>query len=260
MVEAKNSLIIAGLDPAPSSMRDKNSLSEGVDLEKWCLDYLVTVKDYVVGVKCNPGYFQSVEGLRVLKIAADFCKQNNLISILDYKISDIGSTNEAWVYFTKELGFDAVTIAPYAGNLESAIDSSRKHDLGVISMGIMSNPEFAQEADFEKNGEKLFINRVKRSLIQNVDGLVLGATYKSDSVFLREFISYTKDSDVLFLVPGIGSQGGTVDGFLDTMLGLGVDPKRCMLNVGRNLMFPENVTQKEEAKRLQLLSAKYISA
>lgn len=240
IVEKKHTTLIAGCDPKIDQQ----------NLEAWCLQYVEEVGPYVAGIKCNPAFFQSEQGIRTLRKVADFCKQNNLLSIIDYKVSDIGSTNDAWFFFAKDLGFDMVTIAPYAGNIEQAIEGAHRVGLDVISMGLMSNPEFISEAFFESEDTCLWQDRVQRAIRSNVDGLVLGATYTSYSDLLKKFIEVMQASDILLLVPGIGAQGGSVSDFLQSVKNLGIDPKRCMLNIGRDLMYPTRCTQKEEAKKL----------
>jgi orotidine-5'-phosphate decarboxylase len=249
IVEKKHTTLIAGCDPKIDQQ----------NLEAWCLQYIEEVAPYVAGIKCNPAYFQSEQGIRAMRRAADFCKQNNLLSIIDYKVSDIGSTNDAWFFFAKDLGFDMVTIAPYAGNIEQAIEGAHRVGLGVISIGLMSNPEFISEAFFEgEEGNCLWQDRIERAIRSGVDGLVLGATYTSDSDLLEKFVEVIQPSEVLLLVPGIGAQGGSVSDFLQSMESLGLDPKRCMLNVGRSLMYPTHYSQREEAEKLYLQLNKYI--
>jgi orotidine-5'-phosphate decarboxylase len=240
IVEQKHTTLFAGCDPKV----DQDNL------EEWCLRYVDDVAPYVAGIKCNPAYFQSEQGIRTLRKITEFCKNNKMLSIIDYKVSDIGSTNDAWFYFAKDLGFDMVTIAPYAGNIEQAIKSAHNVGLGVISMGLMSNPEFISEALFESGDTCLWQDRVQRSITSNVDGLVLGATYTSNPGLLEEFIEVMQASDTLLLVPGIGAQGGSVSDFLQSVKNLGIDPKRCMLSIGRGLMYPINCTHKEKAKKL----------
>lgn len=248
IVEEKQTTLIAGCDP----------IIDQQNLEAWCLRYIEEVGPYVAGIKCNPAYFQSEQGIRTLRHIAKFCKHNNLLSIIDYKVSDIGSTNEAWFFFAKELGFDIVTIAPYAGNIEQAIEGAHKAGLGVISMGLMSNPEFISEAFFERDGICLWQERVEKAIRSGVDGLVLGATCTSNSDLLKKFVEVMQTSDALLLVPGIGAQGGSMSDFLQSIKNLGLDPRRCMLNVGRGLMYPTNCTQREEAEKVYLQLKKYI--
>jgi orotidine-5'-phosphate decarboxylase len=259
----QKSLIVAGCDPAVGTP----------NLVEWCKKYIEEVAPFVAAIKPNPAYFQSVVGMEALKMITDFCKEKNLVSMADYKISDIGSTNEAWIKHCAMLGFDGITIAPYAGNIKETIEFCKKNNCAPIMMGLMSNPEFIRETDFETTpnpslagGEegqtrsiKLWKYRVDAALKENVDALVLGATYKKDDLLLQDFaqiVNKEENNNVIFLVPGIGVQGGTTEDFLGTMKSLEIDAKRCMLNVGRSLM---NATDRGvEAKRLQETCANYI--
>lgn len=235
--EAKKTNIIAGLDPATFEMgRGKTGLPEGIDKRKWCLDFVEAVAPFVVGIKPNQAYFQGIGDRQLLKDIVSKIKKLNLIIISDNKVADIGSTNGAWFFYTKKLGFDAVTIASYAGNIEGGIDTAHEYGLGVISMGLMSNPEYASEMNFKNDQqEKLWHSRASRALKAGVDGLVVGGTYSSDNEDFQEFIKLTNNTKSLYLVPGIGFQGGSIQNFCS----LGLDLKRCMINSGRGIMFPK---------------------
>lgn len=254
----QKSLIVAGCDPAVGTP----------NIVEYCTKYIREVAPYVAAIKPNPAYFQSEEGMKALKVITDFCKENDLVSMADFKISDIGSTNEAWIKHCSLLGFDAITIAPYAGNIAETIEFCKKNNCAPIMMGLMSNPEFIRETDFETptgsplaGGEvvQLWKYRVEAALKENVDALVLGATYKKEDTLLQDFarlLNKEENRNVIFLVPGIGAQGGTVEEFLGTAESLGIDPKKCMLNVGRSLMGAAD--RAAEARRLKETCANYI--
>jgi len=59
---------------------------------------------------------------------------------LDHKLGDIGSTNESALFWISDMGFDAFTFSPFAGNIETTVDTAHKRDLGVIVLTLMSNP------------------------------------------------------------------------------------------------------------------------
>ncbi len=249
--EKKKSTIIAGLDPA--TFRKEYGLPSGVNKLNWSLAYIEAVAPYVVGIKLNKGYFQGEGDYEILVAVIKKAKELDLIILSDGKISDIGSTNDAWFFHDEVLGVDATTIAPYAGNIEDSIQRAHNRGFGVISMGLMSNPEFQTEMNYihKTSGEPLWKNRVSRSIEAGVDGLVVGGTYTTkDSVFM-EFVHMTKEHDVLYLVPGIGFQGGRVEHFLKS----GIPIERCMLSSGRKLMFPNGPesTPEEQGKAAQKL-------
>ena len=233
-VANKKSTIVAGLDP-------KGDFETTEEFKNWCMAYISAVSLHVVAIKPNLAFFLDPEKLQVLKECVTYAKSLDLLVIADSKISDIGSTNQRWVAMFKDFGFDALTIAPYAGNIRETISYAKVADIGVIAMGLMSNPEFLGEATFQKDGEALFEMRTMECLSAGVDGLVLGGTYKKDSQYLQRFLELTKGSDVLYLVPGLGAQGGSITDFFET----GVDPDRCMLNFGRELMYEKGKSETE---------------
>ncbi len=251
--EEKGSNIVAGLDPAVWEMgRGEKGLPEGADKLQWSLDYVEAVAPYVICLKPNAGYFGNAGERTMLKQIVTHAKSLGLLTLVDTKIADIGSTSDAWMYDYAQLGFDAITVAPYAGNVEQMVEYAHERGLGVITMGLMSNPEYKTEMNFkDESGTPLWSSRAKRGLAAGVDGLVVGGTYTTaDSEFI-DFVELTKESEALYLVPGIGAQGGTVEDFLAS----GIDAKRCMINSGRSVMFPSgsNSTPEDQAEAVKQL-------
>lgn len=234
--EEKDSNIVIGLDPAVFKLsRGEKGLPRGIDKLEWSLAYLDAVAPYSICVKPNAGYFGDSSERTILKKIVAHAKSLGLLTLIDSKIADIGSTSDAWMYDYAELGFDATTIAPYAGNIEQMVTSAHKRGLAAITMGLMSNPEYRTEMNFKnEDGVALWRMRVERGLVAGVDGLVVGGTYATGDSEFMEFVELTKGSEALYLIPGIGAQGGQVENFLAS----GIDAKRCMINSGRGLMFP----------------------
>lgn len=246
--------IIAGLDPALYHMgHGDNGLPNGIDLLTWSLAFVEAVTPYVVGIKINQAYFQGIGQRTNLQKIVKLIKEKNLLAISDNKIADIGSTNDAWIFYTKELGFDALTCAPYAGNLESNILSAHTYGLGMITMGLMSNPEYKDEMYFvdKVTGVELWRHRVERALTMGADGVVIGGTFNKEDRTFRECIDITRHSALLYLVPGIGSQGGTVESFLAS----GINPEKCLISSSRGVMFPNgsHSTPNEQGEAAKIL-------
>lgn len=244
--ERTGSVLIAGLDPALPGMRDKNALPEGTNVRDWCLQYVEAVSPFVAGIKCNPAYFQYPDGLALMEEIAALSKAHGLITIIDYKVSDIGSTNDSWLYFGKKMGFDAATGAPYAGNIEQLVEQAHERDIGIFTMALMSNPEYESEMLYRDGDKLLYETRITRSLEAGADGIVIGGTFLPSNPHLQKAVELTKNTSTLYLVPGLGVQGGTVEQFAQS----GIDVQRCLLNVGRGLMFPngQRSTSKEQAE------------
>lgn len=167
-----------------------------------------------------------------------------LLVIIDAKVAEIGSTADAWIYDYADLGADAVTLAPYAGNIPEMIQHAHERGVAAITMGLMSNPEFKRELGFVHPGtsEALWKYRTRTALKTGADAIVVGGTYTMKDEAFMEFVNMTNESKMLYLIPGIGHQGGEVKDFLAS----GIDPKRCMVNSSRGLMFPKGSTSAPE--------------
>ena len=252
--ERQGSNIVAGLDPALYEVgKGQYGLDEGVDLKEWSLRFIDAVAPYVAMIKTNQAFFQGVGQTAILKELVDRIHEHGLLALSDNKVSDIGNTNEAYFYYNHSLGFDAVTCAPYAGNIESSIELARKNNISIMTMGLMSNPEYQSEMYFTdpETGETLWHSRVRRSVEAGADAVVVGGTYtKKDAAFV-EFVELTKSSDILYLIPGIGTQGGEVTEFLAS----GIDATRCMISSSRGMMFPNGSgsTPEEQAEAAKIL-------
>ena len=77
-------------------------------------------------------------------------RQAGLLSILDVKRGDIGSTmaGYAQAYLSDEssLAADAITLSPYLGfgSLSAAIELAQQNNRGVFVLDLTSNPERCQ--------------------------------------------------------------------------------------------------------------------
>lgn len=250
--QAKNSTVVAGLDPAVYEMgRGDKGLPQGANKLQWCLQYIDAVAPYVAAIKPNAGYFGNVGERDILKQCIARAHEHGLLVIVDAKVAEIGATADAWLYDYAQLGADFVTLAPYAGNIPEVVAYARDRGVGAITMGLMSNPEYKRELDFEKNGVPLWKHRVQESVQAGADGIVVGGTYTTANAAFVDFVHTTKDSDMLYLVPGIGEQGGAVQEFFAS----GIPKERCMINSSRGVMFPagSNSTPQQQAQAAQQL-------
>lgn len=147
-VERKNSVLCAGLDPADFEMgRGEEGLPKGIFKDDWAEKYIKTVAPHVAAVKPNFNYWKGRDDGIYLDIITQLCKKFNIVLIDDSKLADIGDTNDAGLYYSKKRGFHAVTIAPYAGNMQQTAEAAKKRGISVITMCLMSNEEYG----FEKN-------------------------------------------------------------------------------------------------------------
>jgi orotidine-5'-phosphate decarboxylase len=133
--------------------------------------------------------------------------------ILDAKRNDIGNTAEAYAREAFErYGADAVTVNPYMGE-DSVKPFLTRPDRGAVLLCRTSNPGARDFQDLHVDGLPLYRRVAERAAASwNTHGnlmLVVGATVPREMADLRR-----AHPELTFLVPGIGAQGGDLQGTL----------------------------------------------
>ena len=241
--DEKDSILCAGFDPAIPQQRSKNVMNNsyfanGVSVEDAMLsffdDFLERVQDHCCAIKPNNQYLFHI-GIDAYKKMNKKIHDQGLVSILDLKISDIGSTNDSGFYWMKEMGFDAATHSPFAGNIAASLESAHKVGLGLITLTLMSNPDaiyFMKESIVNgKKGYEFIAEELKK---HSGDGMVVGATGHVTDQDIKS-IRGLAGEDVVMLVPGIGSQQGD----LKKVIEFGGD--NVMLNVSRGILYSNDI-------------------
>lgn len=230
-----NSLLCVGLDPGfaklPGAVKG--------DQFAFCKAIIDATSDLVSAYKPNPAFFEArgAEGVQALKDTCDFIRKNypQIPIILDGKRGDIGNTNAGYVeYVFDYLGADATTVAPYMGS-ESLSKFLERADKGIIVLCRTSNPGSGEFQDLLVNGEKLY-RHVARQVAGpwNTRGnvsLVMGAPYPQELREIREIAG----PDMVFLVPGAGTQGGDLEAVIKA--GSGTHGNELIINASRAVIF-----------------------
>ncbi|MET0773033.1 MAG: orotidine-5'-phosphate decarboxylase [Candidatus Limnocylindrales bacterium] len=173
-------------------------------------------------VKVNVAFFErwGSDGVRALESLRAMVPAD-LPFIADAKRGDIGSTATQYAHALFDaLGADAVTVSPYLGG-EAIAPLLERTDRFAYVLCRTSNPgagelqglEVAADAATGAPAEPL-AHRVARrvagwSVAPGTVGLVVGATAPAELAAVREVAP-----GLPFLVPGVGAQGGDVDGAL----------------------------------------------
>ncbi|MHC1604544.1 MAG: orotidine-5'-phosphate decarboxylase [Candidatus Methanofastidiosia archaeon] len=234
--EEKNSNLCIGIDPAVEGMRKKNVVfikyNPPRDILEFSLDIVSKTSDYALAFKPNLQYILPLE-LKEMRELNDFIHEKGSLSILDVKLSDIGSTNKACCYWASRCGFDAITASPFPGNMDETQNMCRENGIGLFVLCLMSNP---QASLFMKSrvGSVLAYEHVAKKIEEfGVTGAVVGATIAyEDAKKLSDILK-----NALVLIPGIGAQGG------DTSL-IKIFGKRSLVNVSRAIIFSEDPQKK----------------
>lgn len=252
-VTKNNSLVCVGLDPVLDKLPEEFKTKEKPFLEfnKSIID---TTHDLVCAYKPNSAFYEALgaDGIQQLKETCDYIKQNypEIPIILDAKRGDIGSTNNGYVDFAFEyLKADAITLHPYMGQKSLAPFLARS-DKGCIILCQTSNDGADEFQSLETSGEKLY-KTIAKSVAEkwNSNGnclLVASATYPEK---LKEIREITGD-EMVFLVPGIGTQGGNVETTLKA--GLNNKGRGLVINSSRAIIYAENPRQETENLQNQI--------
>jgi uridine monophosphate synthetase len=224
-----DSLLCIGLDPHPEFLR-RSTAEEARD---FCWGLIEVTADQACAFKPNSAFFEvfGAEGWRALRdvIAA---VPEGIPVILDAKRGDIASTGYAYsraVYET--LGADAVTISPYLGrdSLEPFLADPER---GVFLLCKTSNPGADDLQTLSIGGiEPLYLRLARMASTWNMAdnlGLVVGAT---DTVAVMEVRRAVPD--MWLLAPGVGAQGGDLEGVLRA--GLRQDGLGMVIPVSRGI-------------------------
>jgi orotidine-5'-phosphate decarboxylase len=203
---------------------------------------------YAAAVKVNVAFFErwGSEGVRALE-ALRARVPANLPFIADAKRGDIGSTATQYAHaLFDSLGADAVTVSPYLGG-EAIVPLLERADRFAYVLCRTSNPgarelqalEVAADPGSGAPAEPL-AHRVARRVAHwaaapGSVGLVVGATAPAELAAVRQVAP-----GLPFLVPGVGAQGGDVEGTLQhgpatATPGVEVPGGALLVNVSRGI-------------------------
>ncbi len=211
---ARDSIVCVGLDPEPERIPDH--LGRGAQAASRFLRRIIhATADHVCAYKPNLAFYEQYgqAGVDVLALTLQEIPRDIPV-ILDAKRGDVPNTASAYARsLFEKLGGDAVTVEPYVG-----LDSIAAYaDLGyVLVLARTSNPGARDFQDLSVDGRPLY-ERVVEACVARFPadrcGFVVGATYPDEAKRLRALAP-----DRLFLMPGVGAQGGTVEDALRVAL------------------------------------------
>ena len=243
------SLLCVGLDPNPELLPDK------VGIYEFNKAIIGATSDLVCAYKPNLAFYEALgtEGLDALKQTVDYIP-NDIPVIGDAKRGDIGNTAKAYAraifsYFN----FDATKVNPYLG-FDSIEPFIQYADKGIFILCRTSN---AGALDFqslrcetESNFYPLYEIVAQKASQWNSNGnigLVVGATYPEELNIIRQ-----SHPDMLFLIPGVGAQGG--DLALTVRYGVDDNGEKAIINSSRQIIYASKGKDFAEAARQAALT------
>ncbi|QTA38312.1 orotidine-5'-phosphate decarboxylase [Thermosipho ferrireducens] len=229
--QKNNSILLVGLDS------DFERITENVlDFNKKIIS---NTHDLICGYKINIAFYEKMgpKGLEILEETISYIrKYTELPVILDAKRGDIGNTAKAYAYYYFEhLAVDSITINPLMGidTIEPYLEYENAH---VFALALTSN---TGARDFEIP-DKLYLKITRKmnelnKVYKDKVGIVVGAT---NTEYISEIVK--NSNNMLFLIPGIGAQGGNIKELFDSLNNY----KNILINVSRAIIFDENPRQK----------------
>ncbi|MCI4012069.1 orotidine-5'-phosphate decarboxylase [Brevibacterium sp. ZH18] len=227
---AEHGPLCVGIDPHDHLLEAWGLPRTAAGVREFALRTVSELAGGVAAVKPQSAFFEQYgsAGVAVLEETLAACREKDLISVLDIKRGDIGSTMGAYAraYLdpVSALAADSITVSPYlgVGALDPAFDLAEEHDRGVFVLALTSNPEGAeiQHARRTADGGSAdgFGDSVAGSIVSHVAarnagepagrfGLVVGATIGSAA---RDLGFDPSECGGPILAPGVGAQGAGI--------------------------------------------------
>ena len=237
------SLLCVGLDTDASKLKGESQF----DFNKRIID---ATANYVCAYKLNIAFYEAVgpKGLEDLQKTLDYLKKKypQIPAILDAKRADIGNTADAYAEaIFDRLQADAVTVNPYMG-LDSLEPFFKRRTKGIIILCRSSNPSSVDFQELSVNGQPLYIKIAQKVVQWNKKYknllLVVGATNPEQMRRIRRVAS-----EMIFLVPGIGTQGGDLEKILEN--GLAKNGRGLIISASRSIIYDKNPGQAAKSLR-----------
>lgn len=218
-----------------------------------------------VAYKPNTAFYESygTKGWQALEKTIDYLNENypEVFTIADAKRGDIGNTSTRYAKaFFEQMGFDALTIAPYMGR-DSVEPFLEFEDKFVILLALTSNPG---AFDFQ-------VGEATLNLFEQV--LHTAQTYKNQQRLMyvvgatkTEYLSRVRNivPDSFLLVPGVGAQGGNLqevcDHAMNDQVGLIINSSRGIIYASGGADFAQAAAaeaQKLQAQMKEILSNRW---
>ncbi|MFC1607034.1 orotidine-5'-phosphate decarboxylase [Candidatus Latescibacterota bacterium] len=242
-----NSLVCVGLDTDPAKI-PAFLMGEDDGVLRFNKDIIKATSDMVCAYKPNAAFYEAMgsSGLDILEKTCD-AVPDSIPVILDVKRGDIGNTAEQYATAAYDIvGADAVTVNPYMGF--DAIRPFLRDGKGVFVLCLTSN-KTAEDFQLLDTGSGPLYQRVAKTAREWAKegeiGLVVGATRPEVFEQIREIVG-----DLPILVPGIGAQGGDIEGVVTRC---GSEFGLTIINSSRGILYASGGEDFAEAARIKLI-------
>jgi orotidine-5'-phosphate decarboxylase len=252
-ISKKESYLCVGLDTDLEKI-PKHLLKEKDPIFEFNKQIIDATHQYCVAYKPNIAFYEALgpSGWESLQKTIDYIPKD-IFTIADAKRGDIGNTSKLYAKaFFETMNFDSITVAPYMGE-DSVTPFLEFKDKWVILLAHTSNhgsQDFQLLRD-QNTGKSLYETVIEKSqkwASPEQLMFVVGATQADRIGHIRKLAP-----DNVFLVPGVGAQGGNLEAVsregMNTMCGLLVNSSRGIIYASSDIDFAERATK--EAQTLQ---------
>lgn len=223
------SLVCVGLDPEFSKL-PACVLGSANPIWEFNRALIDATREHACCFKPNLAFYlaDGLRGLEALQLSIDHIP-DEIPVILDCKVGDIGSTMQGYVKaFFDGLRVDAVTINPLMG--ADVLEPLMKREAGfAFALALTSNPSAADF--FTGAGMDEAVSKWMQRFPSQRLGAVVGATQTSDLARMRALLP-----DRVFLIPGVGAQGGDLEAVLKYAIASKAQPD-ILINSSRGIIF-----------------------
>lgn len=253
--EKSNSLVCVGLDP------DLKKLPECLKNEKYPIftfnkNLIDATREHACCYKPQAAYYAGQGADDELLMTMEYLKEvcPEIPVILDAKRADIGNTTMMYALEAFDrYKADAVTVNPYMG-MDALKPFLDYEDKGVVVLCRTSN-KGAKEIQEMRLADGRELYKYVASLIAGTWNynkntmLVAGATFPEELGEIRQIVG-----DTPLLVPGIGAQGGDLEGVLKN--GLTANKTGLVINSSRGIIYASSGTDFAEKAHDEALKLK----
>ncbi len=239
LAKERDTMLCVGLDPDPERIA-----GGAAGAVRHCREVVRQTEEHVCCYKPNSAFWEQYgpDGWKALLELHDEAPQTPFL--LDGKRGDMGNTMRAYALTVfRTLEMDAATVNPYFG-ADSLEEFTRYEDRGVYVVCRSSNPGATDLQHLDAGGRPVYRHVAELAERLNTHrnvGLVVGATAPTEIVDVR------RASQLPFLIPGIGAQGGDLEG--SVRAAWNGDPASCLVSASRSVLFAEKPSR--EAAKLK---------
>ena len=256
-IRKKDSFLCIGLDVDLNKI-PKHLLAEENPIFAFNKAIIDATHHLAVAYKPNTAFYEAcgIKGWKALEKTIDYLNTNysEIFTIADAKRGDIGNTSSMYAKaFLEDLGFDAVTVAPYMGkdSVEPFLSFKNKH---TILLALTSNKG---AFDFQTqliDDEELYKKVLKTSKYWEYSDQLMYVVGATKAEYFKEIRKIVPNS--FLLVPGIGVQGGNLQDVckygMSKDVGLLINSSRGIIYASNQIDFAEAAALEAEALQQQM--------